>query len=65
MDEVQLQQRSGGNNCVEVKSGKLSGNVLVRHSLRPMGWQSFTRAEWRAFVQGVKAGEFDLPDDDE
>jgi hypothetical protein len=52
--------RSGGQgNCVEVAttpteigvrdSKDRSGPVLV-----------FTRSEWRAFVEGVKSGEFDL-----
>jgi hypothetical protein len=54
---------SGGNNCVEVKAvagGDLG--VYVRHSAWPEGLPlDFTRAEWEAFVKGVKAGEFDLP----
>ncbi len=48
---------SGGNNCVEV--GGAAGDVFVRHSRRPLDITAFTRAEWDAFVAGVKAGEFD------
>ena len=49
---------SGGGNCVEVRD---SGDGLhtVRHSKGPDRELTFTRAEWDAFVKGVKAGEFD------
>ncbi|GLW07436.1 transcriptional regulator [Microtetraspora sp. NBRC 13810] len=52
--------RSGsGNNCVEV-AGNLSGIVAVRDSKDPSGPALiFTPGEWRTFVSGVKAGEFD------
>lgn len=45
--------------CVEVKINDY-GDRLVRDSKHPL-WQGlrFTPAEWDAFVQGVKAGEFD------
>jgi hypothetical protein len=43
--------------CVEVA---IKGNsVAVRDAKNPSQILSFTRAEWDAFVQGVKAGEFD------
>lgn len=51
---------SGGNgNCVE--TAPLSdGRVAVRNSNSPdAGTVLFTRAEMRAWVLGVKAGEFD------
>lgn len=54
---------SGGNNCVEVDldSGE-HGIVLVRDSKDRSGpVLDFTDAEWHAFVEGVKRGEFDLP----
>ncbi|MBG0813090.1 DUF397 domain-containing protein [Planomonospora sp. ID82291] len=54
--------RSSGNGgqCVEV-ADNLSGVVAVRDSKDPDGPKLlFTPAEWRAFVGGVKAGEFDL-----
>lgn len=51
---------SGGNNCVEVMAAE--SGIWTRHSRNPYSSQvRFTRAEWEAFVQGVKAGEFDLP----
>lgn len=51
---------SGGNNCVEVMP--MTYGIYVRHSAHPEGRPiDFTRGEWEAFVQGVKAGEFDLP----
>lgn len=49
---------SNGASCVEVRPGDL---VEVRNSRFPSaGMLSFTHAEWRAFVAGVKAGEFDF-----
>ena len=48
-----------GGNCVEV--AKLpDGGTAVRHSKVPTGTAiAYTAAEWDAFLQGVKAGEFD------
>lgn len=53
--------RSGNQgNCVEAR---LDGEyVEVRDSKSPSGpVLRFTRAEWAAFVGGVKDDEFDLP----
>lgn len=52
-------QRSAGNGaCVEVASSR--GVVAVRDSKNPDGpVLRYTRAEWRAFLHGAKAGEFD------
>jgi hypothetical protein len=48
------------NNCVEVAFLE-GGAVAVRNSKRPeAGVTMFTSDEWRAFVGGVKQGEFDL-----
>ncbi len=45
--------------CVAVKIGD---TVDVRDTKDPKSpTLSFTRAEWDAFIQGVKKGEFDLP----
>jgi len=53
---------SGSGSCVEV--GPLadgSGRVAVRHSHHPDGAVIvYTPAEWRAFVAGVRDGEFDF-----
>lgn len=56
--------RCGTSTCVEVDvTGPQS--VLVRDSKQngedPQPILSFTPGEWRAFVDGVKAGQFDLP----
>jgi len=50
--------RSGnGGNCVEV--AMLPDAVLVRDSKDPQGPRlEFTVAEWQAFVQGARDGEF-------
>jgi hypothetical protein len=53
---------SGGNGCVEI-AHMPGGGVAVRdskdHGTRDP--QVYDRNEWRAFLKGVKAGEFDLP----
>ena len=53
--------RSGGDGqCVEV-ADNLPDIVAVRDSKDPTGpTLVFTPAEWRAFISGTKAGEFDL-----
>jgi len=48
-----------GNDCVEV-AVLPDGGRAVRHSQHPDGpVLRFTASEWRAFVAGVKGGEFD------
>jgi hypothetical protein len=54
--------RSGGNggDCVEV-ARNLPGIVAIRDTKDPGGAALvFTRAEWNAFLAGVREGEFDL-----
>lgn len=54
--------RSGGNggDCVEV-AVNLPGIVAVRDTKDRRGAALvFTDAEWRAFLAGVRGGEFDL-----
>lgn len=53
--------RSGqSGDCVEVATN-LTDVVAVRDTKdRDGGTLAFTRAEWAAFVAGVKDGEFDL-----
>lgn len=48
--------------CVEAGPiGDGSGRIAVRHSKDPDGPTIvYTRAEWDAFVQGVRLGEFDF-----
>ncbi len=50
---------SGGTgNCVEV-TGSLSGAVGIRDSKNPEGPALvLTPRAWRAFIEGVKGGEF-------
>jgi hypothetical protein len=46
------------DNCVEVAAA--GDDVAVRHSKTPVGPViTYTRDEFRAFVEGAKAGEFD------
>lgn len=60
---ISTRSPDGGGQCVE--AGPLadgSGRVAVRHSHHPDGMVIvYTRAEWEAFVGGVKDGEFDFP----
>jgi hypothetical protein len=47
------------NGCVEVAF--LNGNVAVRDAKdKASPILLFTASEWKAFVGGVRAGEFDL-----
>jgi Domain of unknown function (DUF397) len=51
---------SGGNGCVEVALG--DDRVAVRDSKDRTGpVLIFTTVEWKAFLAGVRAGEFDIP----
>ena len=50
--------RSGEGDCVEV-ADNLPGLVAVRDSKDPDGpVLTFDRSQWRAFVAGVRDGEF-------
>ena len=51
---------SGNNGCVEV--ARSGDQIAVRDSKDPSGpVLQFTAHEWRAFVAGVRDGEFDSP----
>ena len=50
---------NGGNNCVEVAF--VDAGVAVRDSKNRQGPAlMFTQAEWTAFVDSAKDGEFDI-----
>ncbi len=52
---------TGGSNCVEVKKNE-ANHILVRNSKDPE-WGpivGFSVAEWIAFIESVKLGEFDI-----
>jgi hypothetical protein len=50
--------RCGTGACLEV--AHYEDEILVRDSKHPNDPHlSFSRAEWSAFIQGAKAGEFD------
>jgi hypothetical protein len=55
---------SAQGDCVEVAYREHTPGMAVRDS--KLGARSpvlrFTPPEWQAFIAGVKAGEFDLPD---
>jgi hypothetical protein len=52
---------NASGDCVEVAFVP-DGSVAVRDTKdRDGGTQLYSRAEWAAFIGGVKAGEFDLP----
>lgn len=49
---------NSGGSCVEVAYA--GDQVLTRDSKDPAAApQAYSREEWRAFVEGVKLGEFD------
>jgi hypothetical protein len=50
---------SGGGDCVAVAKSP-SGDYMIRHSRGDVSPIYFTHAEWRAFIAGVKVGEFDF-----
>jgi hypothetical protein len=52
----------GHPGCVEVSHSAIMDTFHVRDSKDPEGPElEFTRAEWEAFIKGVKAGELDHP----
>jgi hypothetical protein len=49
---------SGLSDCVEI--AVTEGSIIVRHSKNPAGpTLTFSESEWRAFLLGVRNGEFD------
>jgi hypothetical protein len=49
--------RCSSSACVEV--ARVAGEYLIRDSKDPEGTVlSFSAAEWKAFVEGVAAGDF-------
>jgi hypothetical protein len=60
MNWVKASSSFSNGNCVEVTDLPDGGGVGVRNSRDPEGAVlSFTPGEWRAFLGGVRAGEFD------
>ena len=45
--------------CLEM--AEVGATVLLRESKTPETVLTLTAADWRAFVAGVRAGEFDTP----
>lgn len=52
----------GTNACVEVLLDPETDSAIISHSTEPDWGLLYTADEWRAFVSGVKANEFDWPD---
>lgn len=57
---VKARASMGNGACVEVAALPDGGRVVRDTKNRDGGVQVYTRAEWAAFVDGVKAGEFDV-----
>ncbi|MDQ0943157.1 DUF397 domain-containing protein [Streptomyces sp. V1I1] len=47
------------NDCVEIGELPGGGRAVRDSKNRDGGFFRFTAGEWAAFIQGVKAGEFD------
>jgi hypothetical protein len=61
MDEFRKASACAGTaNCVEVAPHPIFDYVLLRDSKDPNNVLKFTGDAWRAFVEGVRAGEFDF-----
>lgn len=58
IDEYRRSSFCGGGNCVEVRL-ILGAGAVIRHGGADGLPFSFSREEWVAFIDGVKAGEFD------
>lgn len=50
---------SNNGSCVEVAELPDESRAVRNSNHRDAGTVVFTAAEWRAFIQGVKADEFD------
>jgi len=48
------------NCCVEVASDEQERQIILRNSAKAAATVVFSHEEWRAFLDGVKAGEFDV-----
>ena len=59
--EWRTSSASGGNgDCVEV-APLPNGGAAVRDTKNPdAGIQRYSKSEWRAFLVGVRSGEFDF-----
>ncbi|MEV5674281.1 MULTISPECIES: DUF397 domain-containing protein [unclassified Streptomyces] len=59
--EIEWQKSSfsggGGEQCVEI--AEHAGEILMRESDAPGAVTTTSRAKFAAFIEGVKAGEFD------
>lgn len=54
-----IRARCSGGDCAEVAFD--GDSVWLRSSLDPDGLLRLTRGEWEAFAAGVRAGDFNPP----
>jgi len=65
MDDIELLSwrtssfSSGGNQCVEVADLPDGGRLVRDTKDRTGDTLHFTAGEWKAFISGVRGGEFD------
>lgn len=57
--ESHISTFSGGGNCVEV-TRRPGGDYVVRDSRDDAPGTVFTCDQWKAFIAGVKDGQFDF-----
>jgi hypothetical protein len=48
------------NCCVEVANDEQERQIRLRNSANAAAIVVFSHQEWRAFLEGVKAGEFEV-----
>ncbi|MER7787332.1 DUF397 domain-containing protein [Streptomyces sp. NPDC097640] len=61
LDLTAAQWRSSSQGVGDVEIAFVEGYIAMRHGRRPQDPALiFSPAEWRAFVIGARAGEFDL-----
>ncbi|MEU9795303.1 DUF397 domain-containing protein [Streptomyces sparsogenes] len=61
LDLSTAQWRSSSRGVGDVEIAFVEGYIAMRHGRRPQDTALiFSPAEWRAFVIGARAGEFDL-----
>lgn len=63
MSEWRRSSSCDSSACVEVRFFDTLGTMAIRDSEDRWSENGFTKAAWIAFIEGVKRGEFDWPEE--